>query len=90
MNRRELIAVGATLMTMSGTALAQSGHPNHAEPGHLFQTASDCVNAGLVCIDHCLQAFAAGDTSLAGCARAVDQMLSLCGTLAKLASLRSS
>ena len=36
------------------------------------------------------QIFAAGDTTLAACARAVDEMLSLCRTLAKLASLGSS
>ena len=41
-------------------------------------------------MDHCLQTFAAGDTSLAICAREVDLMLSTCGTLAKLASLNSS
>jgi Cys-rich four helix bundle protein (predicted Tat secretion target) len=56
----------------------------------LFDAASNCVKAGLVYSDYCLQAFAAGDTSLAACARAVDQMLGLCGTLSKLASLSSS
>ena len=89
MNRREMIAVGATLMTMSGTALAQGSHSDRAEAGHLLDTASDCVKAGLVCIDHCLHAFAAGDSGLAACARASDQMVSLCGTLAKLTSVKS-
>jgi hypothetical protein len=56
----------------------------------LFDAASNCVKASLVYSDHCLQAFAAGDTSLAACARAVDQMLGLCGALSKLASLSSS
>jgi hypothetical protein len=36
------------------------------------------------------QSFAAGDVSLAACARAVDLMMSICGTLAKLVSLRSA
>jgi Cys-rich four helix bundle protein (predicted Tat secretion target) len=90
MNRREIVAVGATLMTMSGAALAQGGHSDHAEAGHLLDTASDCVKAGLVCIDHCLQAFAAGDSSFAACARVSDQMVSMCGTVAKLASVKSA
>jgi Cys-rich four helix bundle protein (predicted Tat secretion target) len=58
--------------------------------GPCREQASNCVKAGLVYSDHCLQAFAAGDTSLAAYARAVDQMLGLCGTLSKLASLSSS
>ena len=90
MDRREVIAVGATLLTVPAAALAQSSHTAHAQGGTLLQTSSECVKAGLVCIDHCLQAFAAGDSSLAACARSSDQMVSLCGTLAKLASVRSS
>jgi Cys-rich four helix bundle protein (predicted Tat secretion target) len=93
MNRRDVIAVGAALVAVSGPAQAQTTHADHhdsAAINQLFDTASNCVKTGLVCIDHCLQAFAAGDSSLAACARAVDQMLSMCGTLAKLASLKSS
>jgi Cys-rich four helix bundle protein (predicted Tat secretion target) len=89
MNRRDILATGAALVTISGSVLAQTSHGEHAAVSPLFDTANNCVKAGLVCSDHCLQAFAAGDISLAGCARAVDQMLALCGTLAKLASLRS-
>jgi Cys-rich four helix bundle protein (predicted Tat secretion target) len=56
----------------------------------LIDTASDCVKTGQACIAHCFQAFAAGDTSLAACGRIVDQMLSVCGTLQKLAAAGSS
>jgi Cys-rich four helix bundle protein (predicted Tat secretion target) len=70
--------------------LAQTSHGEHAVSSSLFDAANYCVKTGLVCSDHCLQAFAAGDVSLAACARAVDQMMSLCGTLAKLVSLRSA
>jgi Cys-rich four helix bundle protein (predicted Tat secretion target) len=91
MNRRDVIAVGAALVTISSSALAETrDHGDHAAGSPVFDAASNCVKAGLVCSDHCLQAFAGGDTSLAACARAVDEMLSLCGTLAKLASLNSS
>jgi Cys-rich four helix bundle protein (predicted Tat secretion target) len=92
MNRRDMIAAGATLVVLSTTAQAQVSHDHHdataASP--LFDSASNCVKVGLVCMDHCLQTFAAGDTSLAACAREVDLMLSTCGTLAKLVSLKSS
>ena len=90
MNGRNVIAAGASLMTISGSALGQTSHVEHTAVSSLFDTANNCVKAGLVCTDHCLQVFAAGDTSLAACARVVDEMLSLCGTLARLASLRSS
>jgi Cys-rich four helix bundle protein (predicted Tat secretion target) len=93
MNRRDLIAAGAALVALSSSAAqAQVSHDHHdaAAANPLFDTASNCVKVGLVCMDHCLQTFAAGDTSLAARAREVDLMLSTCGTLAKLASLKSS
>jgi Cys-rich four helix bundle protein (predicted Tat secretion target) len=81
----------AALLAASGSALAQSQHAghDHAEANPLFDSASACVKAGLACIDHCLQSLAGGDLSLAGCARSTDQMLSVCGTLAKLASTKA-
>jgi Cys-rich four helix bundle protein (predicted Tat secretion target) len=92
MNRRDVFAAGAALVALSTAAQAQVSHDHHdaAAANPLFDTASNCVKAGLVCMDHCLQTFAAGDTSLAACAREVDLMLSTCGTLAKVASLKSS
>ena len=90
MNRREVMAAGAALAAVSGSAFAQTSHADHAAIGSLFDAANNCVKTGLVCVDHCLQQFAAGDATLAACARAVDEMLSLCGALAKLASLSSS
>jgi Cys-rich four helix bundle protein (predicted Tat secretion target) len=93
MNRRDLIAISTALMAVSTRALAQASHADHhdlAASSPLSDAASNCVKAGLVCMDHCFQSFASGDTSLAACAREVDQMLSTCGTLAKLASVKSS
>jgi len=90
MNRRDIIAIGAALVAASASASAQTSHEHHAAGSPLLDAATNCVKVGLVCTDHCLQAFGAGDTSLAACARAVDQMMSLCETLAKLSSLRSS
>jgi Cys-rich four helix bundle protein (predicted Tat secretion target) len=104
MNRRDVMAAGAAVMAVSTASYAGISHADHpAEPlfdavsdcvhdgatKPLFDAASNCVKAGLVCIGHSLQEFAAGDTSLAFCARDCDQMLSTCGTLAKLASVKS-
>jgi Cys-rich four helix bundle protein (predicted Tat secretion target) len=90
MNRRHVLAAGAALLTISDTALGQSTHAHHAGASQLLDAASNCVKLGLVCIDHCQQTLASGDTSLAACERSVDQMVSICGTLAKLASVNSS
>jgi Cys-rich four helix bundle protein (predicted Tat secretion target) len=92
MNRRHVIGAGAAMVALSTAAKAQVSHDHHepAAADPLFDTASDCVKVGLTCMDHCLQTFTAGDTSLAACAHEVDLMLSTCGTLAKLASLKSS
>jgi Cys-rich four helix bundle protein (predicted Tat secretion target) len=89
---RHVIAAAAALAAVSTAAQAQVSHDHHdaAAANQLFDAASNCVKVGLVCMDHCLQTCSAGDTSLAACAREVDLMLSTCGTLAKLASLKSS
>jgi Cys-rich four helix bundle protein (predicted Tat secretion target) len=96
MNRRDVIVAGAALAAISESARAQTGHDDHGGHGDhaavspVFATANKCIDEGNVCIAHCLETFAAGDTDLALCARSVEQLLSVCETLAKLASLRSS
>jgi Cys-rich four helix bundle protein (predicted Tat secretion target) len=99
MNRRDFFtAAGAAgLMAVATSALAEESHEhmNHAHMGGsmpnqaLVDSAVACTKAGLACINHCLDSFAAGDISMAGCARNVDQMNNCCGTLAKLASVGS-
>jgi len=77
---------------MSASVLAQTTGQVHDHEGHdksPIDAAGNCVKTGQVGLDHCLRAFAAGDNSLAACAWASDQMLSICGTLAKLASVSS-
>src|SRR5262252_3731612 len=65
MNRRDVIAAGAVLTTISGSALAQASHGEHAAASSLFDAANNCVKVGLVCSDHCLQAMAS--VALIGC-----------------------
>jgi len=54
------------VVTISGLALAQTSHDHHTAPSSLFDAANSCVKAGLVCSDHCLQAFAAVLDAIAG------------------------
>jgi len=103
MNRREMFtATGAAVLAMAATsAMAEETHHDHdhAMMGHVAPTlppnlklidiASLCLRTGLVCMNHCLDSFTKGDLSLAGCARTVDQMESVCATLEKLASINS-
>lgn len=100
MNRRDIFAVFGALAASILPAFAEEDHSAHmhaaaagtgaTQPNwKLVETASDCVKTGQACIAHCFASFAAGDTSLAACARSVDQMMSVCGTLEKLAAAGS-
>ena len=94
MNRRELIAsagvAAAILATNTATAHDHMDHDHGGKNAKLVDEASSCVKAGEACIAHCLTTFAAGDTSLAACAKSVDELLSVCSTLQKLAVSNSS
>ena len=52
--------------------------------------AAHCQIAGDVCLAHCLELLATGDTSIAGCARSVREMLAVCGMIGPLAAARSA
>ena len=105
MNRREFFtaagAAGLAVVATSAFAEESHEHMDHMSMNHmhmdmappnqpLVDSAVACNRAGLACINHCLDTFAAGDTSMAGCARSVDQMMSVCAALAKLASTNST
>jgi Cys-rich four helix bundle protein (predicted Tat secretion target) len=99
MNRRAVFSLFGALLATTLPAIAQAEHAAHARAAattippvnkKLIDTSSDCIKTGQACIAHCFDAFAAGDTSLAACARSVDQMMSVCGALQKLASAGSS
>lgn len=96
MNRRQMLSVASVGILAAGSALAQTAGKDHDHAHHgagkaakLAASALHCVSTGQACIDHCLDSFAKGDTSLAICARKVDELISICGTLAKLASTNS-
>lgn len=99
MNRREFVAAAGTLtMAMAaGEALAQADHASHAGHAagagaryhHLEETSAHCVMTGQDCLRHCLDTFAAGDTTLAACAKSVRELVAVCAALQDLAVANS-
>lgn len=84
-SRRSLLvgagALGAALATGTGLAGDAPGHrhEDHApkDPGAL-EAVNNCVVKAQQCAAHCLVAFQEGDTTLADCARKVNEMLPIC------------
>lgn len=91
-------AFGATALaatTLGGSAIAagMDGHHHHvassAKNSALAKSLHNCVATAEACIDHCLDMFKAGDTSLADCAISVQETMAFCAAHAKLASYNS-
>jgi Cys-rich four helix bundle protein (predicted Tat secretion target) len=98
MNRRDLLLIGAGAIAMEavgvGIASAAEGAPKSADaPGLAHsafrKTAQGCVDAGTACLQHCLILLGKGDTSLAECAQAVNEMLAVCKAIGPLAAADS-
>lgn len=96
MNRREILSAAGTFAAAAFVAPAMAEehmHHDHAAMmapnAKLIATALDCVRTGDACQAHCFDALVAGDLSLAACAKTVDEVIAVCGTLAKLASHNS-
>ncbi len=96
MNRRNVFdTAGAVfLASLAGAAMSQEHDHSKMHHGSLYQSlvtaASDCVVKGQACLAHCLVLLADGDKSMGGCAKAVNQMLALCGALQNLAAQQST
>jgi Cys-rich four helix bundle protein (predicted Tat secretion target) len=96
MHRRDLIAgAGAALVATTGAVLAQQQqghglHHDHVGTSALAEKALACVGTGNACLDHCMKLLANGDTSIAACARSVDELVAACASLAKLATVGSA
>jgi Cys-rich four helix bundle protein (predicted Tat secretion target) len=97
MNRRDLItaAGAATAAILAAPAMAAEHDHHHgamAAPANakIIASALDCVKTGDACLAHCFDSFAMGDTSLAVCAKKVDELIAVCAALAKLASNNSA
>ncbi len=95
MNRRDLL-IGASAMAAaavtSGVSMAgdDHSHGHSTNPyGNLIDATLDCIKEGDACLNHCYDSFAAGDTSLAACARAITNMSALCEASVKSAGFNS-
>ncbi len=85
-----LVASGS-LSNMAHAETVQ--HHHHTAPNnkliHLAQTLHHCVGSSELCINHCMDMFKTGDTSLADCANVVQETMAFCAAHAKLASYDS-
>jgi len=94
MDRRDMLAgTGAILAAAAAQgALAQgqdhSHHQHHAAARRqgLIDSSAECVSKGEVCLDHCFDALEQGEKEMADCARAVNQLVAVCGALRALAA----
>ena len=89
MKRRDLmLATGALALAGASQAAPDAGLAPGKSPG-LLELGSACIQVGEECQAHCLQQFAAGDTSLAACAKSVAVMLQMCRALVTAAAQSS-
>jgi Cys-rich four helix bundle protein (predicted Tat secretion target) len=84
-SRRALLVgagvLGAALATGAGVAGDAPGHrhEDHAPKNpDVLDAVNGCVVKAQQCAAHCLVAFQEGDTTLADCARKVNEMLPIC------------
>jgi len=97
MDRRKFIS--KTALVSAGAALAfqpksveasGKGHKHHkgmAKYEAVVNSSLGCIKSGERCVSHCLQLLAKGDTSMADCFSAVQNMLALNTAMLKVASM---
>jgi Cys-rich four helix bundle protein (predicted Tat secretion target) len=94
MNRRELMQAAGLVATaaVATQAFAQK-HDHSRHTGNvniaLINAVSHGIVAGQACFQHCLELLGKGSKDMAACAMNVQQMLTTCDTLQKLASYNS-
>ncbi len=95
LDRRQVLGGVAALATSVAASQAMAA-PKHSQSHHgekehesLVGAAHSCVSKGEACMDHCLAEFRAGNSELAECAAAVQQMLATCRGLGTLAAHNS-
>ncbi len=96
MNRRHFLAAAGTVTAVAAASkavAAEMDHSHHhgASPNTmLVMTSAHCVMAGEACLQHCLDTFIGGDTTLAVCAKKVTDLISVCRSLQELAAANST
>lgn len=91
--RRDVLA-GAGALLVAGVAHknAQAAEHAHHAPSKttvLLDNVIACGATGELCIDHCFELLKGGDTSIAGCAESVHEMLAVNAALQTLSSMNS-
>ena len=98
MDRRQALfatLAGTAALATAHRAAAEDAHAGHGAPAgggpnrEVLESALHCARDGEICLSHCLESLATGDTMLAECARSVAQLVPVCTALAQLAALRS-
>lgn len=86
------IVVAAAATTLPGLAAPAAAAPAPASAPHtdLVRIALECSGTGELCLQHCYEEFARGQTMLAQCAARVSEMIPVCEALASLAALQST
>lgn len=98
MDRREMLLATGALAAVATSAFAadkpmMDGHQHHhqhhpkgAPQQALLESATHCVMAGEICLDHCHDLLSDGDKGMGACAKSVNQMLAVVGALRSLAA----
>ena len=96
--RQVLVGAGAALAAAGmPQAFASEQEHKHEHHGHgsakhmgVIESTLHCIRDGEACLDHCIDLFKSGDTSVAKCAETVTEMLAMCTAMNKMASYHSS
>jgi len=80
------VLVGVTSAGADEDMANMHHHEGMTGPKALIDTSAHCVVTGQACLNHCLMLLGDGDTSMADCARSVNEMLAICGALQALAA----
>lgn len=95
-SRRNLLKglLATTAAVAAAPTLAATDHSHHHHHMSkinkaLVDIANVCAQHGDECIDHCIELFKAGDTSVARCAETVNEMIVMCRALAKMGTYQS-
>lgn len=96
-SRRALLKSAGGIAALAAMGLVQEAVAAASEHEHhhhvvddirtrLIDSAMACIKVGDACNQHCIELFKTGDTTLAGCADSVQDMLVTCNALTKLAA----
>lgn len=87
-----LLATAAVATAAPGLAKEDHSHHHHQMSKinkALVDIANQCAQHGDECIDHCIDLFKSGDTTVARCAETVNEMIVMCNALAKMGTYQS-